>query len=414
MRTPTLLSWFKARRSAATPTRDRSALRIGIPRVLSVWSTHQFWIGFLTHLGVAPRNIVFSSETSEQQFRQFGHARATVDACYPVKCASGHYGELLFGQKHRLDLVIHPMHSTVPSFLRGHVLDTLACPRDLCAAENIKAGFVKERDLFQQSGIIRVTPFVSLAEPDVAPRQLYTALKDVLDLDEDEVEPAVAAGYAALDAFNDKMRKKSREILAWCAREQKPCILVLARAYHMDPGIGHDIESNLQMHGIPILWTHYLPIDDDLMEWLFGEEIARGDIRSAFDISDVWPFSFSNSTNEIMWSAKVAARMPWITCVIRLSSYECGLDQPTFTPTQRVVEASGTLYFKFGDLDATKPTGSVKIRTETILYYLDQYSPRILRDKLSRLPAACPLIGVASLQTQPSSAAGIGVPQTTT
>jgi predicted nucleotide-binding protein (sugar kinase/HSP70/actin superfamily) len=161
----------------------------------------------------------------------------------------------------------------------------------------------------------------------------------------------------------------------------------------MDPGIGHDIESNLQLHGIPILWAHYLPIDDDLMQWLFGEEIARGEILNAFDISDVWPFSYSNSTNEIMWSAKFAARMPWITCVVRLSSYECGLDQPTFTPTQRIVEASGTLYFKFGDLDATKPTGSVKIRTETILHYLDQYSPRILRDKLARLPPVCPLAG---------------------
>jgi len=393
MRIPTLPNWFRDRRSTPKSAKDRSALRIGIPRVLNVWSTHQFWVGFLNHLGIAPRNIVFSSETSEQQFRQFGHARATVDACYPVKCVSGHYGELLFGQKHKLDLILHPMHYTLPSFLRGHVHDTLACPRDMCAAENIKSGFLKERDLFQQAGVSYVTPFVSLGEADVAASQLYVALKDALDLNEEEVEPAVVAGYAALNAFNGRMRQKSREILAWCASEQKPCILVLARPYHMDPGIGHDIESNLQLHGIPILWAHYLPIDDDLMQWLFGEEIARGEILNAFDISDVWPFSYSNSTNEIMWSAKFAARMPWITCVVRLSSYECGLDQPTFTPTQRIVEASGTLYFKFGDLDATKPTGSVKIRTETILHYLDQYSPRILRDKLARLPPVCPLAG---------------------
>jgi predicted nucleotide-binding protein (sugar kinase/HSP70/actin superfamily) len=391
MRILTLPNWFRGRPSAPTPGKDRSALRIGIPRVLNVWSTHQFWIGFLTQLGIAPRNIVFSSETSEQQFRQFGHARATVDACYPVKCASGHYGELLFGQKRKLDLILHPLHYTVPSSLRGYVQDTLACPRDMCAAENVKAGFIKEKDLFRQCGVAYVAPLVSLAETNLAASQLYVALKGPLDLNEEEVGPAVAAGYAALDRFKTRMRQKSREILAWCARERKPCILVLARPYHMDPGIGHDIESNLQLHGIPILWTQHLPIDDDLMQWLFGEEIARGEILSAFDISDVWPFSYSNSTNEIIWSAKFAARMPWITCVVRLSSYECGLDQPTFTPTQRIVEATSTLYFKFGDLDATKPTGSVKIRTETILHYVDQYSPRILRDKLSRRPPACPL-----------------------
>jgi predicted nucleotide-binding protein (sugar kinase/HSP70/actin superfamily) len=88
----------------------------------------------------------------------------------------------------------------------------------------------------------------------------------------------------------------------------------------------------------------------------------------------------------------VAARLPWVTCVLRLSSYECGMDQPTFTPVQKIVEATGTLYFKFGDLDATKPAGSVKIRTETILHYVEQYSQEIIRRKLSYLPAACPLL----------------------
>ena len=38
------------------------------------------------------------------------------------------------------------------------------------------------------------------------------------------------------------------------------------------------------------------------------------------------------------WGAKVGARCPWTTCVIHLSSYECGMDQPTYTPTQKIVE----------------------------------------------------------------------------
>jgi predicted nucleotide-binding protein (sugar kinase/HSP70/actin superfamily) len=38
------------------------------------------------------------------------------------------------------------------------------------------------------------------------------------------------------------------------------------------------------------------------------------------------------------------------------------MDQPTYTPVQKIVEATGTLYFTFGDLDAAKPVGSVQIR----------------------------------------------------
>ncbi len=393
MRIPTLASWRGIKPSTSTPRKNRSGLRVGIPRVLSMWSAHQFWIGFLASLGIDERNIVFSSETSEEQFRRFGKGRVTVDSCYPVKCISGHYGELLFGQKHKIDVLLHPMHYNLPSFLRGHVMETMTCPRDMAAPENIRAGFQKERDLFRDNGITYLTPLVSLAEPEVVPRQLYDALKDVFDLDQSETRAAVAAGYRALDAFERTMRAKSRELLAACARESKPCIMILARPYHMDPGIGHEVESPLQLKGISVLWSHYLPIDADLMQWLFGEEIRGGEIRDAFDISDVWINSYSNSTNEIMWSAKFAARMPWITCVLRLSSYECGMDQPTYTPSQRIVETGGTLYFRFGDLDATKPVGSLKIRSETILHYFTAYSDKIMREKLARLPGACPLLG---------------------
>ncbi len=231
-----------------------------------------------------------------------------------------------------------------------------------------------------------------MAEPDVVAKQMYDSLKDVFDLDVAETERAVQAGYRDLRAFNQKARDASREILTWCAKENKPCVLVLGRPYHMDPGIGHEIEADLQAHGYPIVWLQYLPIDKDLMDWLFGEEVAAKKIRSPLDISDVWTSSNSSNTNEILWGAKFATRFPWITCVLRLSSYECGMDQPTYTPTQKIVEATGTLFFKFGDLDSTKPAGSVKIRIETIVHYLAKYSEKIIQKKLALLPPGCPLL----------------------
>ena len=155
----------------------------------------------------------------------------------------------------------------------------------------------------------------------------------------------------------------------------------------MDPGIGHEIESDLQAYGYLILWGQYLPIDPDLMDWIFGRDVRAGLIRSPFDIADVWPSSYSGNTNEILWGAKFGARTPWITCVVRLTSYECGMDQPTFTPVQQIVEHSGTLFFSFQDLDATKPAGSVKIRVETIAYYLERASAAIIRRKQAAMPA---------------------------
>lgn len=393
---PTLQTWFAKKASGASQPKDRSRLRIGIPKVLNIWSTHQFWVGFLRDLGIASENIVFSSDTSEEQGREFGKGRGTVDCCYPVKCMSGHYGELVFGQKKKIDILLSPMIHSLPSILHGHVVDTVTCTRVMAGPENIKAGFLKERDVFAENHIVYAAPFVSLGDRHMVTEQLFSSLKDVLDVTEEETGHAVQAGFRALDGFTQKARQQSREVLTWCAQNRKPCLLVLARPYHMDPGIGHEIEGELQAHGYPVLWLQYLPGDDDLMNWLFEADLKSGRIRNPFDINDVWTSSYSSNTNEIMWGAKFATRCPWITCVIRLSSYECGMDQPTYTPAQKIVEATGTLYFKFGDLDSTKPGGSIKIRVETIVHYLSKYSQEIIERKLGWLSPDCPLAAAES------------------
>ncbi len=363
----------------------RGKLRIGIPRTLNQWSTHQFWIAFFDALGIG--KVDFSSDTSESQMREFGKGRGTVDCCYPVKCMSGHYGEFLARKPHRkIDILFSPMVYSLPSYLHGHVQASLVCPRVMSAPENIKSGFLKEKDVFAEHGIRYVTPLVSLGDRPILPKQLYEGLRDhIPGLTRSETGKAVEAGFQALDAFTAKMRRKSLEIIEQCMREDKPCILVVGRPYHMDPGIGHEIEVDIQAYGYPMLWSQYLPTDPELVEWLFGNDIAGGHIKTPFDIADVWPSSYSANTNEILWGAKFAARLPWIACVVRLASYECGMDQPTYSPVQQIVERSGTLFFSFQDLDSTKPAGSVKIRVETIAHYLHKYAAGIIGKKKAAL-----------------------------
>ncbi|MEE8300939.1 MAG: acyl-CoA dehydratase activase-related protein [Candidatus Tectomicrobia bacterium] len=106
MRFPTLRTWFASKPSNTVPSKDRSTLRVGIPKVLNIWNTHQFWVGFLTALGIKPINIIFSADSSEEQFREYGKGRGTVDCCYPVKSMSGHYGQLAFGLKKKIDILL--------------------------------------------------------------------------------------------------------------------------------------------------------------------------------------------------------------------------------------------------------------------------------------------------------------------
>ena len=372
---------------SGSPKNSRQ-LRIGIPRVLSQWTTHKFWTVLFQELGVRPRDIVYSSDTSEAQQLKFGQGRGVVDCCYPVKCMAGHYGELLQGQKRKINVLFSPMVGSVPSFLDGHVAGSWTCPRVMAAPEVAKAGFLREKDLFAEMGVKYLSPVINLDEPALATKQLFSVLPAIFpDLTERECKAAVQKAYAALETFDASLRADSRKILENCVANNRPCILALGRPYHMDPGIGHDIESELQEQGYPILWSQYLPVDDDILDWMFSADIADGSIQSAFDISDVWRSSYSVNTNELIWAARFAARMPWIACTIRFSSYECGMDQPTYTPVQSILESSGTLFFAFQELDSTKSAGSLKIRVETISHYLAQRSQSIISRKSSLLPA---------------------------
>jgi len=125
MRFPTLPIWSAKKRSVASvpKNKDRSQVRVGIPKVLNIWTTHQFWVGFLKAIGIESENIVFSSDTSEEQGREFGKGRGTVDCCYPVKAISGHYGELVFGQKKKINILLSPMIHSLPSVLGGNTRD---------------------------------------------------------------------------------------------------------------------------------------------------------------------------------------------------------------------------------------------------------------------------------------------------
>lgn len=91
------------------------------------------------------------------------------------------------------------------------------------------------------------------------------------------------------------------------------------------------------------------------------------------------------------------------------------MDQPTYTPTQKIVEATGTLFFKFGDLDSTKPAGSIKIRVETIVHYMAKYSREIIQRKLGLLSPNCPLAlpegEPSALASSPSPVAAPPAPQ---
>jgi predicted nucleotide-binding protein (sugar kinase/HSP70/actin superfamily) len=153
---------------------------------------------------------------------------------------------------------------------------------------------------------------------------------------------------------------------------------MLGRVYHHDPGLNHEIMEEFQKLGYPVFSQSCLPMDEDLLDRLFGEEVHSGAITHALDIRDVWKNAYSGSTNQKIWAAKFAARHPNLVA-LEISNFKCGHDAPIYTVIEDIIESSGTPYFAFKDLDENKPTGSIKIRVETIDYFLKRYREDLLK-----------------------------------
>jgi hypothetical protein len=66
---------------------------------------------------------------------------------------------------------------------------------------------------------------------------------------------------------------------------------------------------------------------------------------------------------------------------LEISSFKCGHDAPIYGVVEGIIEQSGTPYFCFKDLDENKPSGSIKIRVETIDYFLRRYREEVIRKR---------------------------------
>jgi predicted nucleotide-binding protein (sugar kinase/HSP70/actin superfamily) len=198
----------------------------------------------------------------------------------------------------------------------------------------------------------------------------------------EENDRAVEVGFKALTEYESSIRRRAREVIDQLEREDRIVIVMLGRPYHHDPGLNHEILEEFQKLGYPIFSQNTLPQDEDMLERLFGEEVRAGVTSHALDITDAWKNSYSCSTNHKVWAAKFTARHPNLVA-LEMSSFKCGHDAPIYGVIEGIIEQSGTPYFCFKDLDENKPTGSIRIRVETIDYFLRRYREEVIRKRIS-------------------------------
>jgi len=374
--------WTRAARERAVATRRRRTVRIGIPRVLNMYTYAPFFNAYFESLGVPGGNVVYSDYTSAELYRE-GARRGAIDPCFPAKVAIAHVHNLLFSKHARktLDYIFFPMIDALHTSLT-HLQASNACPTVTVTPETAKAAFTNEGDAFAQHGVTYLCPMVNFADRPLLCRQLLDTWGPILGLSAEENRRAVDAAFDGLLAYEADMRQRARAVLDQLERERRVGLVVLARPYHHDPGLNHEILEEFQKLGYPVFSQSTLPMDADLLERLFGDEVRAGLIRDPLEIQDVWKNSYSENTNQKVWAAKFTARHPNLVA-LELSSFKCGHDAPIYSAIESIIEQSGTPYFSFKDIDENRPSGSIKIRVETIHYFLKRYGEDLQLEPVS-------------------------------
>jgi predicted CoA-substrate-specific enzyme activase len=371
-------------RSSEEAQKRRKSIRIGMPRVLNMYSTAPFFRAYFETLGLGRSNIIFSDHTSEELFVE-GAKYGSIDPCFPSKVVQAHIHNLLFHKheperKRALNYIFFPILTHVQNFVKD-TQDNASCPIVAGTPDVVKAAFTKEVDFFATRSIEYLDPALSFVEPTLLARRMFETFGKRLDITEDENDHACREAWNALNAFEADLQEKGRAILETVEAEDRIAILVLNRPYHSDPGLNHGIPEEFQVLGYPILSIRSIPRDSEYLMRYFRKDIEAGLVKDPLEINHVWPENYSVNSSQKVWAAAFAARHPNVA-VLDLSSFKCGHDAPTYGLIGDILQTSKTPAAALHDLDANKPGGSIKIRVKTYAHSL-----RLAQERLEDVTA---------------------------
>ncbi|GHV07837.1 hypothetical protein FACS189485_18670 [Spirochaetia bacterium] len=354
---------------ASAVSEKRTALTVGIPRLLNMFYYAPFWSTYFRTLGI---KVVTSDFTNERLWSE-GSKWGAIDPCFPAKAAPAHIWQLLNYKDENgksLDAICFPIITYLATDVQN-ILGSTACVVQMGTPEVVKAVFTREHDVFAEKHIAYWEPVVNLDRKIEGQAQTFEYFKDRLNITEEENAWAFKQGIRATGAYLQAQRERFAGIMNRLIDEDKIGLLLVGRSYHHDPGLNHGIPQELQKRGYPIFTIDSLPVTQEFLQPLFKDEAAT-------DISDVWVRNFNRGTNQKIWACKVAARHPNLG-VIDLSSFKCGQDAPTYSYVDHILDASGTPHFNFHDIDQNRPGSTFKIRIDTIDYFLQEYQVMLAR-----------------------------------
>jgi predicted nucleotide-binding protein (sugar kinase/HSP70/actin superfamily) len=213
-------------------------------------------------------------------------------------------------------------------------------------------------------------PVLNLTEPELLAEQLHRAVRGfVPKLSPREHLAALNEARRAQAHIERQLELDGIRLIARSRQERRAAVVLLGRPYHVDPGIHHDIGSELRALGRSTLSLRALPRARP--EVLEGPDRCS-DFAAFWDVGREGQALTNSGAAEKLAAARLVGCEPYLVA-IEFSSFKCGQDAALYASISRHARGAGKPFLALHDMDETRPVASLRLRLRTFLHGVEAY-----------------------------------------
>ncbi len=279
---------------SALPPTAAAAPTVGIPLAMFAYGMLPFWRTAIAHLGY--RTVL--SDATNKKIVQDSLDSVVAEPCFPIIAAHGHVANLAAkGVDHIL----------LPNIIS---METrwLHTESHLCPWHQTLPFVVRQAPQLKHLAGKFWTPTIHFREGrDCVTRELAAFFKP-LGHSRKQVAAAVAAGFAAQDAFTAKIYAAGSEALNRIVETGETAIVLVGRPYNLhDTGMNLSVGQKLRdYYGVNVIPQDFLDLDK-------------------YDVQDVNSSMYWNLGHKIIAAAKLVGEHPNLH-IIYITNFKCGPD----------------------------------------------------------------------------------------
>ena len=317
-----------------------SEIKIGIPRVLSLYESYPFWKTFFNALNI---DVITDIESDEEIYRKGMECIPSEGACYPSKLLFGH---VVYLREHGANLFFVP-HSTSEVMRDGLLGESCGQTSQECPlVERMPQMLASNTHETVLDGIKLISPHFTMADTlESITHKMQECMEEFgLHYSDEEILQAANKAHEEYRDFFMKLSEHNEKIITRIDAGEFPGVLLNQHSYHNDPGINHGVDELLGELGYAVVER----IDYDFSK--------RKPIEH-------FPWIYERDS---FYEQRVSAKHPNMQFV-NLRSFGCGIDALAADTLHDELRTNSRIFAEL-KLDQIVDVAAIRIRLRSLAY----------------------------------------------